>query len=273
MDRSAVEAIGELALSAAYHRHLNTDTPAIILRTKEGEAVTSIEKYSKGRARYRGHYTTTSLSSFIATVLATAENQAVGFIEPSEMLAVVYYNLGTAADPGHGDHLASLTLKKTAAYASLLLMAGRKHSMRTLAEWVEDWREFLTPVSDGKPNGDTIAKVIAAIREITVSKAREVTKVERELGASTSAMASVDAQSKHVLPEGFLFTTEPYAGLPPRTFELRMGVVVADSDDINLTLRIQQAESQAEKIAKDFEAVLTDGLGDKVTLSIGAFKL
>jgi len=272
MDRSAIEALSELTLRADGNRHLDTATPTVILHGESGETIVSLEKFGAGRARYRGHYTTTSLSSFIATVLDTTEEKSVGFIEPSAMMAVVYFNLGTAANPGHGDHLASLTLKKTAAYAALLNFVGRPHKQRALAEWIEDWREFLTPVSDGKPTGATIAKVIAAVRDITVTTAGEVNKVERDMGSSTSAMARVDAQSQHVLPEGFLFETEPYAGLPKRVFELRLGAITSDKD-LALTLRIQQAESQAEKIAQDFETVLTEGLGDKVTLSIGEFKL
>jgi len=274
MDRSAIDAIVELALRADGTRSLDTLTPTVILHTNEGERIVSLEPYGAGRTRFRGTYATGSLPSFIAQVLANVDGRGKvdGFIEPEKMQAVVFFNLGTAVSPGHGDHRSTLTLKKTAAFASLLTAVSRPHTQRSLAEWIEDWREFLTPVTDGQPNGDTIAKVIAAVRDITVKTAREVTNVERDLGTTTSAMASIDAQSKHVLPEGFLFETEPYAGLPKRTFTLRLGSQSSD-DKIVLTLRIQQAESIDEKIAQDFEKVLRDGLGDTANLSLGTFSV
>jgi len=270
MDRSAIEAVSELALRADSHRFPATAIPTVILQTAQGERIVSLEDFGLGRSRFRGNYATTSLSSFIGHVLATSP-KSDGFIDPANMQAVVFFNLGTPNAPGHGDHRATLSLKKTAAYAALLDAAKRKHNQRSLAEWVEDWREFLTPVRDGKPSADTIAKVVAAIRDITVKTAREVTKVERDLGTTTSAMASIDAQSQHVLPEGFLFEAEPYAGLPKRVFNLRLGAVAVDDANLALTLRIQQAESVDEQIAEDFEKVLREGLSEAVSLSIGSF--
>lgn len=270
MDQSSVQSIAGYALAADGKRYLDTDTRTVILRTENGgEKIVSLEPYGAGRARYRGTFATVSLDAFIAHVALAEAGESVGFVDPERMSATVYFNLGTPDDPGHGDHLAKLVLPKTAAYSALLQSVSRAHSQRTLAEWIEDWRDFLVPTTDGKASGDSIAKVVAAIRDVTVKTAREVTTEERDFGTTQSAMASVDAQSRHVLPGGFLFTCEPYAGLPARTFSLRLGVVTTD-DKVGFTLRIQQAEQQDELIAKDFEAVLSKGL-EKVDLSIGTF--
>lgn len=277
MDRSAVEAIGQLAIEAQQANRLDTDTPAVILTHADGaQQLVTIEHLQPGRSRYRGTFATRSLQAFAAHVVATVDNNAprtpaASFIDPEAISAIAYFNLGDAEHPGHGDHTAALKLKPTAAYAALQSVTGpRALDQRTLHDFIEDWRDNITVLYDGAPKDNSIAPALAAIRDITIAQAREARHVERDFGATQSAMESVDAKSALTLPSGFDFRAVPYEGLQERTFRLRLGVNTG-GDKLTLTLRIQQAEQISEAIAKDFLARLEAQLGTASTLTLGTF--
>lgn len=277
MDQSAVQAIAELACQASSSNHLGTDTPALILHDDCGsERVVSIEHLQAGRSRYRGTFATLSLQAFADYVIATDENAngegvAQGFINPEKMTSTVYFNLGDNTHPGHADHTANLKLKLTAAYDALLTVTGGLAlDQRRLHDFVEDWRDNITVLYDGEPREQSVPAALAAIRDITVESARKVTHVDRDMGATRSAMESVDARSDHSLPSGFEFRCVPYDGLAERTFRLRLGVNTGN-DKLTLVLRIQQAEQHTEAIAADFLARLGAKLGTASSLTLGTF--
>lgn len=276
MDNTAIRAIGQLAIEAERANHIDTDTPAILLRNASGEQrIESVEHLQPGRSRYRGQFLTRQLPAFAAYVKTESGAPdpaagAQGFIDTDNMLAKVYFNLGSTEHPGHADHTASLKLKPTAAYSALLAAVGRTHDQRSLHDFVEDWRENITPAYNGtNPNGG-IAGALAAIRDITVAQAREVNHVERDMGATRSAMESVDAKSRLTLPTALEFRAVPYEGLQERTFRLRLGVNTG-GDKLTLVLRIQQSETITEAIAEDFHQRLAALLGDASTLTLGTF--
>jgi uncharacterized protein YfdQ (DUF2303 family) len=275
MDHSAIEAIGQLAVESSKANFLPTEIPAIIIRSDAGgQAIRSLEHLQPGRSRFRGTFTSTGIGAFAKYVVAQSkvcESAVHGFIDPASASATVYFNLGDYEHAGHGDHIAHLKLKATAAYSALKTAVNAKLSQRDLHDFVEDWRDLIVPVIDGKADASSVPSALAAIRDITLSEAREANFVERDLGSSRSAMESVDASSKHTLPTGFLFVTPPYEGLPPRTFELRLGVNSGAVDKLNLTLRIKQAEKVVEEIAEDFRAQLDTMLGTACSLTLGSF--
>jgi len=277
MDHTAIGRIGQTAIEAAQANRLDTDTPAIILTDSEGaQKIVSIEHLQPGRSRYRGKFATQNLTAFAAYVVATVENNtplkpAQGFIDTDVMTATVFFNLGDHEHAGHGDNVATLKLKPTAAYAALLAAVRAALDQRDLHDFVEDWRDCIVPLYDGQPRENTsIAPALAAIRDITIDEARKVQHVERDMGTTRSAMESVDAKSSHTLPSGFLFKATPYEGLQERTFQLRLGVNTG-RDKLSLTLRIQQAELIGEAIAKDYLARLGAELGTASTLTLGTF--
>lgn len=277
MDRSAIESIGQLAIEAAGANHIHADTPAVILRDPDGgQKVQSLEHLQPGRSRYRGAFVTRQLPDFATYVVSETENttrptgSVQGFIDTEAMHAKVFFNLGNLEHAGHADHHATLKLKPTAAYAALLAAAARPHDQRSLHDFVEDWREQIVPLFDGQPDASRLANTLAAIRDITVETARKVNLVERDMGATRSAMESVDARSTLTLPSGFDFHAVPYDGLAERTFRLRLGVTTG-GDKVGLVLRIQQAEQITEDIAKDFRDRLAALLGTACPLTLGIF--
>mgnify|MGYP001061228193 CR=1 FL=1 len=277
MDRSAIESIGQLAIDAAKAHHLETDTPALILTDSNGaQKVVSIENLQPGRSRYRGTFATQNLTAFADYVTETVSSNAPptpakGFIDPEKMAALAFFNLGDHEHPGHGDNTAALKLKPTAAYAALLAATNKPaHDQRSLHDFLEDWRDNLTVLIDGQPQTNAIAAALAAVRDITVDQARKVQHVERDFGATKSAMESVDARSSLTLPSGFEFKAVPFEGLQERTFRLRLGINTG-GDKIGLSLRIQQGEQISEDIAKDFLARLEAKLGVASSLTLGTF--
>src|SRR6185312_10514494 len=277
MDRTAIEAIGQLAIEAAAGNRLSTDTPAIILTARDGsQRVESLEHLQPGRSRLRGKFTSTALQDFAEFVVTRYEvagdpAPAQGFIDTDKMAATVYFNLGDHEHPGHGDHLATLALKPTAAYAALAAACSRPLGQRELHDFLEDWRDNTFALYDGATDdGKPYSAALAAVRDITVETARSVNSVERDMGATRSAMESVDAKSKLVLPSGFLFKAVPFEGLQERTFTLRLGVNTG-GDKLTLVLRIQQAEAITEAIAKDFRDRLAAKLGAASSLTLGTF--
>ena len=277
MDSTAVDRIAQLAVEAASANTLTTDTPAVIITARDGsQRVESIEHLQPGRSRLRGKFTSRALQDFADYVVMHYEAaadlaSAQGFIDTDKMAATVYFNLGDREHPGHGDHLATLALKPTAAYAAMRAACSRPLGQRELHDFLEDWRDNTFPLYDGTTDdGKPFSAALAAVRDITIETARSVNSVERDMGATRSAMESVDAKSKLVLPSGFLFKAVPYEGLQERTFTLRLGVNTG-GDKLTLVLRIQQLEAITEAIAKDFRDRLAAKLGAASSLTLGTF--
>lgn len=277
MDSTAINRIGELAVSAEKANRLGTPTAALILGNGGGaQRVESIEQLQATRARFRGKFATAQLQDLADYVVARTKNnvrapgQVQGFIDTADMSAKVFFNLGDDSLPGHADHTAALKLKPTAAYAALLAATARPLDQRALHDFVEDWRDLIVPLFDGAPDATRLANTLAAIRDITIETARKVNLVERDMGATRSAMETVDARSSLTLPGGFEFTASPYEGLAVRTFRLRLGVNTG-GDKVALVLRIQQAEQVTEQIARDFRTRLAALLGTACPLTLGTF--
>jgi len=277
MDSSAIDRIAQLATEADRANVLDTDTPAIILTSRDGtQRVESLEHLQPGRSRLRGKFTSTALQDFADFVVTRHESAAdlapaQGFIDTDKMTATVFFNLGDHEHPGHGDHLATLALKPTAAYAAMRDACSKPLGQRELHDFLEDWRDNIFPLYNGEADaGKPYSAALAAVRDITIDTARSVNSVERDMGATRSAMESVDAKSKLVLPSGFLFKAVPFDGLQERTFTLRLGVNTG-GDKLTLVLRIQQAEAITEAIAKDFRDRLAAKLGAASSLTLGTF--
>ena len=107
-----------------------------------------------------------------------------------------------------------------------------------------------------------------ALRAITIDVARKVEATEQSLGASRSAFESVQASSKHALPERALFTCAPHLGLAPRTFELRLGVLTSDKPQV--VLRVVNAEQHCEDMAAEL-ANLVRGAVSSVPVAVGQY--
>lgn len=274
MDKQALEyAIGHLTAGTAADKVLeHTADTAIAL--PESVKVKDLEPYLPLRRRYRGAMKTTQLEEF-----AEYSNQAAGeihdttiavcFVDPDNMSAKAFFNLGTIDAPGHGDHTATLSLPKTAAFEELLAKNGRPMDQKELAEWLEDWAPQLKVTAE---NGEplNLPAAVAAVRRITIGAKSESTSEERTFGGRRSAMSEVEAQNKDTLPAFIEFTCEPYHGLDERTFRLRVSLITGEIP--KLIMRIVRLEHHQEEMAKEFREHLIHALdGNLVQTFVGNF--
>ena len=238
----------------------------------EGTGVESLERFSLERFRFRGAMTTTSIDDFArySKGYASDSEPARCFIDADNMTARSVFNIGTLDNPGHADNVASITLKKTAPFRALLQIDGQRLKQKQIAEWLEDWSDYLLAF-DADGNTMQISQAAQAVRRITIQQATQQDHETSDFAGKKSLMQSVEASSKDVMPVAFEFKCVPYEGLGERRFSLRNSLLT--SDEPCFVLRIIQLEAQEEEIANEFRDLLISKFdGESVETFIGNFK-
>ncbi|WP_160286516.1 DUF2303 family protein [Pseudomonas knackmussii] len=267
--KEALQLILSNAIAAAATRV--TGSAGAMAVVPEGFKLHSLEKLEAHRNRFRGALSTSSLADFVTYVKERADELTHGFVDKDSMSCRVIFNLGNADLAGHADDFATLALQPTAAYAALQRLAGQRLSQKDLAEWMEDWRDFLqaiTPTDEVLP----LVQAIAAVRNITIKASSERTTVEGNLNASRSAMDQVEAASQDTLPGSLIFSCPPFDGLPVRNFVLRLAVITTEAKPV-IKLRWVGEEQVREEIAQEFKELLAAEIADSTSLTIGTFKV
>ncbi|ROZ80923.1 DUF2303 family protein [Pseudomonas neustonica] len=256
--------------AAANGKPLNTNTPAILLPHQF--SVESLEQLEAHRARFRGRLATQSFRDFCAYVEQhqKLDDLPQGFVDQDDMSCTVLFNLGDQNLPGHGDDKATLKLKPTAAFKAMQQMAGRAHKQADLAEWMEDWHEFIT-VLDSTGEGMPVSAAVQKIRTITIKAQAERTSTETTFGAQRSSMDSIEAAHAEKQPADLLFLASPYDGLEARTFTLRLSILTSEPPVIKPRWVMQ--EQQEEEMAQEFKDKLTAEIGGLCQLTVGTFAL
>ncbi|WP_313668786.1 DUF2303 family protein [Atlantibacter sp.] len=268
LDASAIEKIRELTLFQLLEEKLaGADCPAAAVPA--GVNVQTLEHLSLQRFRFRGKMQTSSIEDFVTYSTGYADDGTRCFINADDMLAIAVFNLGTLANPGHADNTARLTLKKTAPFSALLDVNGDRHSQKELAEWLEDWSEYLTGFD---ADGQVIdaKKSAAAVRKITIESIQKADFEDNDFSGKRSLMESVEAKTQDIMPVAFEFKCVPFEGLAERRFKLRLSILGGDRPI--LVLRIVQLEAQQEEMATEFRDLLVDKFKDsQVKTFIGTF--
>lgn len=264
-DRDALELIQQTAVQAAQVQMALNEKVIVVHQDAE---LKSAEPYAPGRFRFRGTYRTNTLAELIGYVLQRGDvsRAPIVFVNANGGEAKAFFNLGAPDEPGHADDVALLDLKRAAGYDALMSHAGKALKQRELAEFLEDWFDHVVPVYAGlegeTPPRANLTAAIAAIRDITITKAAETNSVEKEMVKSSSAFGQVEAKSRNILPAGFTFTVAPYDGFELRTFNLRLSVLAEEGSAPRLALRIVAFTDVQEQIASEFEDKLRAGLPD-----------
>lgn len=264
MEAQALERIIALA-HASQIGDPGTDVPTMLV--PEGYKLQSLEKYQPTPARFRGTFATQSIADFAQYV--NAEAVARVFIDTDNMDGLAYFDLGTTAQPGHGEHRASLALMKTAPHRAVLDAHERSFGQKDLAHWVEDWHHCIKGEST---SGETLsAKQLAnVVRRIEIKASSERTHEDGDWNASRSGLDALDASAGTDTPAFIHFTCLPYEGLQVRTFEMRVSLLT-DGDKPKIKLRVMGLEGLQEEMAKEFKDVLENHLEEHATLLLGNF--
>lgn len=234
--------------------------------------LSNIEHLQEFRSRFRGQLRTESIADFCKYTKEhrTEGFDTNGFIDAERMACNAIFNLGDIDEPGHGDDEALLILKPTAAFKAMNQIAGQHLSQTQLAEWMEDWHDYIQVID---ANGETmeVAAAVQKIRTITITAKAERTSSENNFGNSRSSMDSIEAAHAEKQPADLQFTTEPYEGLSPRIFTLRLSIRTGEKP--TLMPRWVRQEQQEEEMAQEFKQVLQGELAEVATLTVGTFKL
>lgn len=228
-----------------------------------------LEPFQGMRYRYRGTMNTASISGFAKYVTDRCGDTTSCFVDAKRMSANAVFNLGTTELPGHADDTAVLTLDKTAPFVELLAVDGKKMPQKSVAEWLEDWRDNLEAIAQDGSDMD-MKKAIATIRRVTISASRTQDHADSDFGASRSAMEEIEAKGKDGdLPRSFVFTCTPYEGLGNKAFYLRLSLITGDNP--MFVLRIIKLESSVEEMAQEFRTLIESEIGSDVKMYVGTF--
>lgn len=268
-DNQALQTIIANAIAAA-NQTIETSGHMLAVVPKD-ITLHNLEQYQISRDRFRGALRTHSLPDFASYVArhTTDESKPAGFVDQDGMSATVLFNLGTTAEPGHGDDCATLTLKPTAAYVALQAIVGKAMNQQALAEFLEDWMPYLV-AGAGEETLPMLA-AINAVRRMSIKATSTQSSEVGDLSARRSAMDEIEARSLETMPTTFIFTTRPYEPLEPASITLRVSVITG-RDEPQLKLRWVGEEAQRESFADEFKRVLDSAVGGLVPLTIGTYQ-
>jgi len=263
MDKSAIEHIQKTGNPILVPE---TNVPALVVAS--GYEVKNMEKYMEAPARFRGDFSTKIINEFQSYV--GQQDIPKCFIDADSMSAKAYFDLGDVDQPGHGEHSAKLLLEKLSPYTVMCAIDGCPYTQQGLAEWIEDWRDYMIGLTVDSQAID-IKKVIAAVRNITVSFKSESNTEEKNLGHRASGMEELDIRNDEGnLPAYIKYTCQPYDGLAERDFLMRLSVITNRHEKPELVLRVVQFEKHKEEMCEEFKDILLKTLNVDNTF-IGSF--
>lgn len=271
LDGSAIQQVKDLVLSGYHLGDIGGLACPTALLPKD-VSVESLERYGLERFRFRGAMDTTSIDDFVrySVGYASIDEKARCFIDAENMVARSIFNIGTLDNPGHADNVSTIKLKKTAPFRAVLAINGDQLSQKQIAEWLEDWSDYLTAF-DADSNVLSIAQAAQAVRRVSIQQMSQSDHEDDDFSGKKSLMQSVEASSKDVMPVAFEFKCVPYEGLGERRFSLRNSLL--KSGEPCFVLRIVQLEAQEEAIANEFRDLLIGKFdGKPVETFIGSFK-
>ncbi|AKA37734.1 YfdQ family protein [Yersinia ruckeri] len=269
LNSSAIQEIRNMAMTTLVEEKLSS-ADCLTIALPDNVAIHSLEKFQNGRFRFRGNLKTNSIDEYVKYSSGYAGNGVRCFIDADDMSAKTVFNLGTLEEPGHADNTANLSLKKTAPFRELLAIDGQKKRQKELAEWLEDWREYLMAF-DADGNILDIRLAVGAVRRITIESTSSADHEDNDFSGKRSIMETVEAKSKDIMPAGFEFKCVPYEGLGERRFKLRYSILTGGDVPV-LVLRIVQLEGEQEKIAQEFRDLLISKFtGIEIETFIGNF--
>lgn len=231
----------------------NAETSSQVIAIPSEYKLQDLEAYQECRNSLRGKFETNVIDEFIKYNKDHAEDGTKTFVDADTMKAETIFDVGTRNKAGHQRHRASLSLKQTAPYKALLNLSGSPMPQKEMAEWLEDYSEFLTAFSS---DGQVIDmdKASAAIRDLNFEVVRGSERQVQDFSQQQSEYERVATKTKEdlVIPAAFVFTCEPYHGLKLRKFEMRLSIV---RNEI-LTLRIKRLEETQELMAFEFLEII-----------------
>ena len=242
-----------------------TDNPVMIL--PDDMVIHDIEEHMELRNQFRAEMETQSIDDFV-NYFKEYKGESC-FINAEDMRAKTIFDIGTIEEPKHCKHKALLQLNKTSSFKELLRINALKHDQKEMADWIEEWHDIITPLTDDSDQNDIpLSTAIAAIRRLTIE---EIKKSDHEQGSFRTAktsMESIEAKADEGMPGYFKFTCTPYEGLKEQQFILRLNILKSHNMPM-FVMRVQRIETIIENLAKEFQELLASKLPDSCKTYIG----
>lgn len=270
MDHTAIKQIQtDAAAVCAALEIVNLKTAEPVVALPDNFKVTSLDKYMANKSRFTGVFATSRPASFVK--YHESQNREVDvFVDPKKMTALSIYDLGTLAEPGHCGHNAKLTMERTAEFSAYITTVGMTVSQRDLAEWLGDWRDYITAIDEDDVT-IPIKALISTVRNITVEALAKRDTVEGSYSSNKSTLESVEAKSSAgKLPKVIKFTCVPYNGLPEQTFVFRISIKPAADKTTFGSYRVR-GDAEDEKTAENFCMLIEKELGGVSNIYHGTF--
>lgn len=230
----------------------------------------NLEKYLEGRRRQRGTMTTAVVGDFASFARTQADDGAAVFVDGKAMQATAILNLRTIdGTPGHCDYQAKLIMQMTAPYRALKAHQGDPLKQRTLAEFLEDQLPHVNCYGADGTFIDT-KHAIAAVRRITIESLAKVGSEVQSLSAERTSLESVKATSPDPIPAFIDFGCEPFFGLKPRIFRMRLGINTGDREP-TLKLHLVNGEKHEDDMAQELVGLVQAAIGDAMPVMVGSF--
>lgn len=272
IDKATLEALSQGPAIDAADRATHGSLPDVrgVLALPDNFKTHDLEKLLPQRRRVRGVMKSTVLAHFAAYVSDHAEAGATVFVDPNpdSMRAVAVLNLGGPASPGHADNTAVYCPEATACYQAMCDKLRGNLGQQALAEWLEDWSEFVQC-----RNGDEVIetkRAVAAVRKVTIESLSRIESTQQKLSASRSAFEQVQAASGgQPLPSEVWVQCRPTDELQPRLFVLRVSVLTSDKAP-QFVLRLARREWHRQEIATELAAVVREKV-DGAPVYVGVY--
>jgi len=266
MEQQTLEHIEQNAIARTATESLKECHKPLAL-VPNGYSIESLERFMMQPLEFIGLFTTSSLNHFLE--YSKEQKETFCTVNPEHMSAHAFFDLGNEVNPGHGRHRSRLQLEKTAEFRQLLSIDGKAFDQSELAEWIEDWKEHITPINQ-KGEHYQIKQAVTAIRKVTINTNKKEEHEEQTFSANKTTLEQIDANSSGLLPEGFEWNGSAYHELSPLTIKARVSLL-KNRDKPMFRVRLIHLESHTEKMADEFAEKLQTALKDKAKVYIGEF--
>jgi uncharacterized protein YfdQ (DUF2303 family) len=277
MEAQAIEKLQDMVLAAYEGLQQDMHCPSVVL--PKGYELMNLEHLDHVRYRFRGQVSTGALGQFAKVCLDTGQANngmtPVCFVDAEEMAATAIFNIGNQSEPGHCDHTCVLQMKKTPEYAALLRLDGDMKSQADFAEWLEEWRDFVSCHAGTFDNmkGMTIVKAVASVRNMKSVNKLEVGTREGHHATGSQVLASSELDDADNFPSWICFNCKPYEDLAERQIWLRVSSTHGGGDKPRLVARILRKNKVLEEIATEFTKLVEESLMEgQVKVYMGTFK-
>jgi uncharacterized protein YfdQ (DUF2303 family) len=254
VDASTIEKIQQLVEAARTKEVSGGELPDFLV---SGTSVVSTEAHQPHRMFPRGKFACVSVGALANYLKFRVTEQPPNlFIDPLQMSAQAIFDGFDHRTQGHCKDIAVCKLEKTAGFAALCAMHGKRFGQKGFIDLLTDWA---TCISESK-------SAIAAVRDVKVTVKTETGSNVQQVSTKRSLMEEAEASSTgaNKLPESMVFSVEPYLGFG--VYHFTVGIQTSTDSELQFALRVDQYESILETLSDQFSVFLESKTGIKPLL-------